>query len=119
MGVSDKLKPLAKVEPGYSASDARKQLLALTPGIQSCLNNVPVKRQPCDGEWFEVGVHEDYPCITWQRLRLVDAISRVKSGYFPKLKPPPDLKAYYERLREEQRVELNARVCQDEPEVLR
>ena len=82
------LKPPVKVRKD-SAAEYRAQLLAITPGVRHDINGVPVKRIPCVGEWFEVGVNEDYPCITWQRLRLVDAISRVKSGYFPRLKNRP------------------------------
>lgn len=68
-----------------SAADIRAQLLALTTGVAN-INGVPVKRIPCAGAWFDVGVCEDNPDIRWQRLRLVDAVSRCKSGYFPRLR---------------------------------
>jgi hypothetical protein len=67
------------------AKDWRVALLELTPGIPMWLNGVPVTRAPCMGEWFRVGVCEDYPCVTVQWLRLSDALSRVRSGYFPRL----------------------------------
>ena len=93
---------------GMSTADARRQLLELVPGVPSYIGSVPVMRLPCDGTWFRVGVHYDYPDIFWQTLRLADAISRVKSGYFPTLKDPPDLRRYYAALREEFRLARNA-----------
>ena len=85
----------------------REELLSLQPGTPTWLNGVPVNRLPCDGIWFDVGVHEDYPCITYQRLNLSDALSRVRSGYFIRLPNAPDLNSYYARCREEQRIALN------------
>lgn len=70
------------------ANPWRKRLLDLTPGTPTYLNGVPVCRLPCAGTWFRVGVHVDYPCVTWQVLRLADAISRVASGHFPTLPKP-------------------------------
>ena len=91
-----------------STEDARRELLELVPGVPSYIGNVPVVRVPCEGCWFRVGVHYDYPDICWQTLRLVDAISRVKSGYFPTLKNPPDVCSYYAALREAFRQARNA-----------
>lgn len=65
--------------------DVRRALLALVSGVPVWLNGVPVTRLPCAGVWFRVGVHEDYPCVTWQVLGLVDAVSRVRSGHFVRL----------------------------------
>lgn len=93
-------------------ADARRRLLELVPGIPSNINCVPVTRLPCAGTWFRVGVHIDHPDICWQTLRLADAISRVKSGYFPTLKDPPGLRAYYAALREEFRLARNAELAE-------
>jgi hypothetical protein len=99
-------------------TDWRSQLLALQPGIPTWLNGLPVTRIPCDGAWFRVGIHEDYPCITYQELRLCDAISRVASGYFPRLKTAPGLRKWVEQQREEFRLRRNAELAAEEARLL-
>lgn len=100
-------------------TDWRAELLKLTPGIPTWLNGVPVTRIPCAGEWFRVGVHEDYPDVTKQTLRLPDALSRVRSGYFPRLPNAPGLNAYIGRLQEEHRVARNAELEEEEGDAQR
>ena len=96
-----------------STDEARQQLLSLVPGVRADLNGVPVRRLPCTGSWFDVGTcwepHDEH----WQRLRLSDAISRVKSGYYPRLVDPPDMRAYYRRKREEFRIARNAELDEE------
>lgn len=55
------------------------------------LNGVPVRREACAGNWFQVGTCEDPPDVHFQRLGLGDAVQRVRSGHFPRLPnaPPP------------------------------
>lgn len=90
-----------------SARGVKTLLLELVSGVPTTINGVPVTRIPCAGRWFDVGVHWEPHDVTKQRLRLADAISRVKSGYYPRLANPPGMRAYYERLRDEQRIHLN------------
>lgn len=101
-------------DEALSTEQARQKLLELVPGIPGNINGVPVKREPCTGEWFEVGTcwepHDEHS----QRLRLADAISRVKSGHYPRLQDPPDMRRYYARLQEEFRVQRNAELEQEE-----
>lgn len=70
-----------------TSEQVRCRLLELAPGVMSQVNGVPVKRLPCDGIWFDVGICEvDGSFRPMQMLRLVDAISRCKSGHYPTLK---------------------------------
>lgn len=76
------------VDTSASAVYWRARLIELdcTP---SNLNGVPVQRIPCAGYWFVVGSHEDFPEGLSQRLPLVDAINRVRSGHCPKVPQAP------------------------------
>jgi hypothetical protein len=80
----------ASAETPHPATGIRERLLAMDPATgEREINGVPVRRVPCDGAWFEVGLCEEGNGMTrrWQMLRLADAVSRCKSGHFPRLTP--------------------------------
>lgn len=78
----------AQEQEPLTAEQVRAALLALRSGVMSEVNGVPVSRVPCEGVWFDVGICEvDAFFRPMQMLRLADATSRCKSGYYPTLKP--------------------------------